>query len=90
MPAPLAACPALALALAALALALAAGVALTAFQPKLANLLFTYELQRRLMRHGSTIAVAAHPGVADTELLGTKVLSQIRPSWQNADGRRRS
>ena len=41
---------------------------LAAFQPKLANLLFTYELQRRLMRHGSTIAVAAHPGVADTEL----------------------
>jgi NAD(P)-dependent dehydrogenase (short-subunit alcohol dehydrogenase family) len=41
---------------------------LTEFQPKLANLLFTYELQRRLMRHGSTIAVAAHPGVADTEL----------------------
>ena len=37
-------------------------------QSKLANLMFTYELQRRLFRHGTTIAVAAHPGVADTEL----------------------
>lgn len=36
---------------------------------KLANLLFTYELQRRLAAAGSsTIAVAAHPGAADTEL----------------------
>jgi NAD(P)-dependent dehydrogenase (short-subunit alcohol dehydrogenase family) len=38
-------------------------------QSKLANLLFTYELQRRLVRHASTIAVAAHPGVAATELV---------------------
>ena len=37
-------------------------------QSKLANLLFTYELQRRLSGAGATIAVAAHPGVADTEL----------------------
>ncbi|WP_167106862.1 SDR family NAD(P)-dependent oxidoreductase [Mycobacterium sp. DL592] len=36
---------------------------------KLANLLFTYELQRRLGQAGSsTIAVAAHPGVSFTEL----------------------
>ena len=36
---------------------------------KLANLLFTYELQRRLERTGrDTIAVAAHPGVARTNL----------------------
>ena len=35
---------------------------------KLANLMFTYELQRRLAPHGTTIAVAAHPGVAATEL----------------------
>jgi NAD(P)-dependent dehydrogenase (short-subunit alcohol dehydrogenase family) len=34
---------------------------------KLANLLFTYELQRRLTAT-DTIAVAAHPGVAKTEL----------------------
>ncbi|GHH82771.1 short-chain dehydrogenase [Streptomyces sulfonofaciens] len=35
---------------------------------KLANLMFTYELQRRLTaRNGSTVAVAAHPGGADTE-----------------------
>jgi NAD(P)-dependent dehydrogenase (short-subunit alcohol dehydrogenase family) len=37
-------------------------------QSKLANLMFTYELQRRLARHGTTIAVAAHPGVSNTEL----------------------
>ncbi|NJD57969.1 MAG: short-chain dehydrogenase [Anaerolineales bacterium] len=36
---------------------------------KLANLLFTYELERRLERNGSNpIAVAAHPGLADTHL----------------------
>ena len=38
-------------------------------QSKLANLLFTYELQRRLAPHGTTIAAAAHPGVSDTELM---------------------
>jgi NAD(P)-dependent dehydrogenase (short-subunit alcohol dehydrogenase family) len=37
-------------------------------QSKLANLMFTYELQRRLSRTGTTIAVAAHPGGANTEL----------------------
>lgn len=38
-------------------------------QSKLANLLFTYELQRRLAGHQkNTIAVAAHPGAASTEL----------------------
>ena len=37
-------------------------------QSKLANLLFTYELQRRLAPHGTTIALAAHPGVSNTEL----------------------
>jgi NAD(P)-dependent dehydrogenase (short-subunit alcohol dehydrogenase family) len=36
---------------------------------KLANLLFTYELQRRLAGTGaSTVALAAHPGGSDTEL----------------------
>jgi len=36
---------------------------------KLANLLFTYELQRRLGGSGAgTIAVAAHPGTSRTEL----------------------
>ena len=36
---------------------------------KLANLLFTYELQRKLSRYGaSTIAVGAHPGYAATNL----------------------
>ena len=39
-------------------------------QSKLANLMFTYELQRRLTARGAaTVAVAAHPGIADTELL---------------------
>ncbi|MEU6136916.1 SDR family NAD(P)-dependent oxidoreductase [Nocardioides sp. NPDC047086] len=37
-------------------------------QAKLANLMFTYELQRRLASHGTTIAVAAHPGGSNTEL----------------------
>jgi NAD(P)-dependent dehydrogenase (short-subunit alcohol dehydrogenase family) len=37
-------------------------------QSKLANLLFTYELQRRLAPHGTTIAAAAHPGGSSTEL----------------------
>jgi len=41
-------------------------------QSKLANLLFTFELQRRLVRAGAgTIAVAAHPGISDTNLAGS-------------------
>jgi NAD(P)-dependent dehydrogenase (short-subunit alcohol dehydrogenase family) len=37
---------------------------------KLANLLFTYELQRRLAAAGATTAaLAAHPGLSDTELI---------------------
>ena len=45
--------------------------AMTAYaQSKLANLLFTSELQRRLTEAGSTvIATAAHPGTAATNLL---------------------
>ncbi|ULE34254.1 SDR family NAD(P)-dependent oxidoreductase [Mycobacterium sp. IDR2000157661] len=39
-------------------------------QSKLANLLFTYELQRRLeLKGASTVALAAHPGFSDTELM---------------------
>jgi NAD(P)-dependent dehydrogenase (short-subunit alcohol dehydrogenase family) len=39
-------------------------------QSKLANLLFTYELQRRLKaKDALPIAVAAHPGFANTELI---------------------
>jgi NAD(P)-dependent dehydrogenase (short-subunit alcohol dehydrogenase family) len=37
-------------------------------QSKLANLLFTYELQRRLSGKGKTIAAAAHPGGSNTDL----------------------
>ena len=38
-------------------------------QAKLANLLFTYELQRRLAPRGTAIATAAHPGGSNTELM---------------------
>jgi NAD(P)-dependent dehydrogenase (short-subunit alcohol dehydrogenase family) len=39
-------------------------------QSKLANLLFTYELQRRLAAKGTpTVALAAHPGMSNTELM---------------------
>ena len=39
-------------------------------QSKLANLMFIYELQRRLAAAGAkTIAVAAHPGISNTELM---------------------
>jgi NAD(P)-dependent dehydrogenase (short-subunit alcohol dehydrogenase family) len=45
-------------------------------QAKLANLLFTYELQRRLAAAAKpTIAVAAHPGVSNTELM------RNMPAW---------
>lgn len=45
--------------------------AMTAYRDsKLANLLFTLELQRRLGEQGSAVrAVAAHPGIARTNLL---------------------
>jgi NAD(P)-dependent dehydrogenase (short-subunit alcohol dehydrogenase family) len=43
------------------------------FQSKLANLLFTYELDRRLRAAGAaTAAVAAHPGVVYTDLFRTR------------------
>ena len=55
-------------------------------QTKLANLLFTRELQRRLAaRDSSTIAVAAHPGYAAThlqtagpEMAGNKVMRAVQ------------
>jgi NAD(P)-dependent dehydrogenase (short-subunit alcohol dehydrogenase family) len=51
---------------------------------KLANLLFTYELQRRLAAAGaSTQALAAHPGVSATELVrhmpGARLLTPVMP-----------
>jgi NAD(P)-dependent dehydrogenase (short-subunit alcohol dehydrogenase family) len=54
-------------------------------QSKLANLLFTYELQHRLADRGSSVAVAAHPGIAATELMrnspafGRTVVTMISP-----------
>jgi NAD(P)-dependent dehydrogenase (short-subunit alcohol dehydrogenase family) len=49
-------------------------------QSKLANLMFTYELQRRLAPLGTTIAVAAHPGVSDTELMRNLPAAFRRPA----------
>ena len=60
-------------------------------QSKLANLLFTYELQRRLASHGTTIAAAAHPGGSDTDLMrhiprGLQfAVPVVRPLFQGAD-----
>lgn len=64
---------------------------------KLANLLFTYELHRRLSAaNADTMAVAAHPGVARTELnrnspLGERILlsRRLRPLlfWAAQDAR---
>lgn len=51
-------------------------------QSKLANLMFTYELQRRLAPHGTTIAVAAHPGVSNTELArNTPAILRVPVTW---------
>lgn len=51
-------------------------------QSKLANLLFTYELQRRLALNGAaTVALAAHPGGSKTELL-RNMPGWIRPPAQ--------
>lgn len=48
-------------------------------QAKLANLLFTYELQRRLAANSRpTVAVAAHPGGSNTEL-ARNLPALIRP-----------
>jgi NAD(P)-dependent dehydrogenase (short-subunit alcohol dehydrogenase family) len=60
-------------------------------QSKLANLLFTYELQRRLAPRGTTAAVAAHPGGSRTELtrnvprLVAAVNAVLEPLYQGAD-----
>lgn len=49
-------------------------------QSKLANLLFTFELDRRLRAAGSqTIAVAAHPGWAATNLQAAAVPGYLAP-----------
>jgi NAD(P)-dependent dehydrogenase (short-subunit alcohol dehydrogenase family) len=60
-------------------------------QAKLANLLFTYELQRRLAPQGTTIATAAHPGGSRTELtrnlppLLARLTAVIEPLFQGPD-----
>jgi NAD(P)-dependent dehydrogenase (short-subunit alcohol dehydrogenase family) len=51
-------------------------------QSKLANLLFTYELQRRLAAAGApTIALVAHPGTSDT------ALTRHLPLWMQLGAR---
>jgi NAD(P)-dependent dehydrogenase (short-subunit alcohol dehydrogenase family) len=59
-------------------------------QSKLANLMFTYELARRLSGAGTTIAAAAHPGLASTELArytpAIAAFSYARVSQQAAMG----
>lgn len=46
-------------------------------QSKLANLLFAVELQRRLSAHGATtISLAAHPGIAATNLQRTSMAAE--------------
>jgi protochlorophyllide reductase len=56
------------------------------FQSKLANLLFTYELHRRLQHHGhATLALTAHPGGSRTDLgtegkgLSNSMMSSLVP-----------
>ena len=50
-------------------------------QSKLSNLMFTYELQRRLAaKNEPTIALAAHPGLSDTEL-GRHLPAVLRPLY---------
>ncbi|UGT55916.1 oxidoreductase [Nocardia asteroides] len=54
-------------------------------QSKLANLLFTTELQRLLTDAGSSVlATAAHPGMAATNLLRPNGKSRLRERVQNA------
>ncbi|MDR3035872.1 MAG: SDR family NAD(P)-dependent oxidoreductase [Kitasatospora sp.] len=61
-------------------------------QSKLANLVFTYELQRRLAAAGAaTAALAAHPGLSRTELVRhlpgwMRLGSRLAPSQSSAMG----
>ena len=60
-------------------------------QSKLANLLFTFELQRRLARRGArAIAVAAHPGYAATHLqeVGPRARNARLMTWAVSMGNR--
>ena len=60
-------------------------------QSKLANLLFTLELDRRLQAHQSAaIAVACHPGYADTNLqsVGPELTGSKAAGWLSGLGNR--
>ncbi|WP_311794875.1 oxidoreductase [Alicyclobacillus acidiphilus] len=49
-------------------------------QSKLANLLFAYELQRRLSRLGADVkSVACHPGFASTSLMNNGIFASANP-----------
>lgn len=55
-------------------------------QTKLANLLFTYELDRRLRASGAPVkALAAHPGFAGTDLVGNGAGAGLRALTNIAD-----
>ncbi|GAA2467652.1 hypothetical protein GCM10010388_70050 [Streptomyces mauvecolor] len=44
--------------------------------------MFTYKLQRRLAAHGTTVAVAAHPGVSNTDLIrNTPAALRLPVTW---------
>ncbi len=54
-------------------------------QSKLANLLFTFELQRRVQQEGlGVLSVAAHPGYAATNLQRSGPLMERPPGWGGA------
>jgi NAD(P)-dependent dehydrogenase (short-subunit alcohol dehydrogenase family) len=56
-------------------------------QSKLANLLFAFELDRRLRAAGSRVmSVAAHPGVANTNLFQTGDYSPLEKTFRNLFG----
>jgi NAD(P)-dependent dehydrogenase (short-subunit alcohol dehydrogenase family) len=56
-------------------------------QSKLANLLFTFELDRRLRAaHSSIMSVAAHPGVAQTSLFQSGNYSPAEKALRNLAG----
>jgi NAD(P)-dependent dehydrogenase (short-subunit alcohol dehydrogenase family) len=56
-------------------------------QSKLANLLFAFELDRRLRAAGSRVmSVAAHPGVANTNLFQTGDYSALEKTFRNLFG----
>lgn len=51
-------------------------------QSRPADLIFTYELQRRLAARGTTVAVAAHPGLSSTEFArNIRAVRRLPVTW---------